>query len=144
MRFEIGGLWGGGNTLTERHLLATGENTIYNSFDGEGVLGPRTGEALERVAVIGATLSLGTFLERYGDLPEADCRIWHGEELLGIDCDTACAAHAAACDDDDTAARECAAACARSPRAVSDCLARASTCEVRRCVRDEGLSTELP
>ena len=62
--FEVAGLWGSGNTVTERELMATQENTIYTMWTGEGLTGPRAGEYIERYPALWGTRSLAPFIDR--------------------------------------------------------------------------------
>ena len=87
--FETAGLWGSGNTVTERALIETGENTVYTSWTGEGLVGPRTGEFLDKYPALWGTLTLGEFIDRYGWLG-TECKVWLGAEDKTEACEAVC------------------------------------------------------
>ncbi len=127
----MGGLWGSGNTFVERDLLWKGEETVYSSWDGRGILGPRDGLVLEKYPSLWARLDLGTFLERYGDLGPEACQVWEGAEILGVGCDEACDAVNDRCGS--AAGEDCAEVCEALPRGQVDCLRESDTCLVADC-----------
>lgn len=127
-RYDVAGLWGSGNTITERRLRLLGEGTVYTMWDGHALEGPgRPGAVIERYPALVATIPLATHLERYADLPGDGCLVWSGDEELGVDCDAACADHALRCDERTEA--ECLVACEGWPRSISTCIEAAQSCD---------------
>ena len=75
-RYDVAGLWGSGNTITERRLRLLGEGTVYSMWDGHALQGPgRPGAVVERYPALVATIPLSTHLERYADLPGDACLV---------------------------------------------------------------------
>ena len=124
-RFDFAGLWGSGATFTERELQASGQNTVYSSWSAEGILGPRTGEPIAYAPALWGHGTWQAFLDRHGEAPT--CRVFLGEEALGVGCDEACARMVADCG---LTVEQCAERCGQEPRAVVDCWIREQTCEV--------------
>jgi len=127
-RFSLIGLWGSGNAVTERELLPTGTNNAYTMWDGHALFGPpdRADLSMEKYPALIADLPRQEFLDRYGFLGD-DCLVWTGEEELGVDCEPTCAHVADVCDDAYDA-QSCLEQCAGWPRAISECMATATTC----------------
>jgi hypothetical protein len=133
--FSVYGLWGSGNVVTERDLIPTDTNTAYSMWDGRPLFGPSTA-SLEKVPILLDTIPLGEMLERYAFLSGDDCLVWAGEEVVGIDCDTACDNFVSVCGPAEL--DECLEECATWPRAISDCIGHIRTCaEQTFCNRDD-------
>lgn len=131
-RFEVAGLWGGGNTLTERSLLYEGTNTVYTTWDGTGLLGPNEGvAALEKYNAIWGVLTWQAFYERYDYLADEHCAAWTGQEELGIGCEESCTRFVGMCNNID--APQCMKACNRWPRTLVSCLDNLAECDMARC-----------
>jgi hypothetical protein len=116
-RFSIAGLWGSGNTVAPRDEA----QTIYTLWDGHALTGPGRPGRIERFPVFLAELSAREFLDRYGTLGD-ECRVWDGDEALGIGCEVSCAHLIEVCPGRSGAA--CLADCALLPRALVDCIGR--------------------
>lgn len=129
--FGIGGLWGSGNTVTERALVPSGQNTVYNMWNGVGLIGPRAGEAIERYPALWARIDLATFMDRYGSLDDEHCRVFEGAEVLGIGCEQTCASISDRCGEE--ASVECLTMCGGLPRERVECIDSLDDCEIERC-----------
>jgi hypothetical protein len=135
VRFNVFGLWGSGNVVTERHLLPTGTNTAYSMWDGHPLFGPGT-ESLEKVPILLDDLPLSEVLDRYSFLSGEDCLVWTGEEVVGIDCESACDNLAELCGPGEREA--CLEECAGWPRAIRDCIETIGSCEAQTfCNRED-------
>jgi hypothetical protein len=131
VRFDVAGLWGSANTVTPREEHVRGDYTVYTTWDGHALLGPGRPGAIEPLGVLVDYPTLAEFLERYTPLG-SDCSVWLGDEELGVGCDDACAHRGQVCGEVD--ASQCLRECEDQPRAWSDCLSLAETCdEQRRC-----------
>jgi len=126
-RFEVRGLWGSGNTISERELLWKGEETVYNMWNGKGIVGPRTGEYVDKYPALWGTLSLTEFLDRHRDMAGVDCAYWAGEELKGFDCEAACGNLEAVCGGG--IGSTCMNGCDTLPRYATDCMIGLDSCE---------------
>jgi len=126
MRFNVFGLWGSGNVVTERDLIPTGENTAYSMWDGHPLFGPST-ESLEKVPILLDDIPLFEMLDRYSFLTGNDCLVWTGDEVLGIECESSCDNLVEVCGERER--ESCLESCPGWPRAVSDCIANIRTCE---------------
>ena len=122
--YEVGGLWGSGNTVTERELMPTGENTIYNMWNGEGITGPRTGEFIDKYPALWGTADLGRFVDRYGWLDE-ECQVWVGEEALSEQCLEVCEYIGGLCGG--STEETCLEKCSRIDDDVAECALDATT-----------------
>ena len=76
--YEVAGLWGSGNVVTERELLPD-DNTLYTMWSGKGLLGPRAGEHLERYPAVLGRRTLGAFLDEFSDAG-IECLVMIGDE----------------------------------------------------------------
>jgi hypothetical protein len=125
--FNVAGIWGSGNVVTERALWLVGENTTYAVWDGRALTGPgRAADAhLERFPALVSVLPLATFLERYGSLGPS-CAVWLGEEVRGEGCPEACAALDAVCPVVEL--EVCESRCADFPRPLVECMTAAQGC----------------
>ncbi len=129
--FESAGLWGSGNTLTERALIETGENTLYTSWTGEGLAGPRRGEFLDKYPALWGTLSLGEFIDRYEWLG-TECKVWLRSEQEIDACEAVCEHLGELCNEE--AQEQCLDKCGLFTAEGMTCLEEASTCdEARDC-----------
>lgn len=129
----MAGLWGSGNAMFERELQYTGEETVYEMWTGSGILGPREGVVLERLDALWGRTRWSEFVARYAYLPPAQCKVFRGEEVLGIGCDEACAAVEASCEDP-AMAELCRSVCAELPRSLTTCLANLdASCDFEAC-----------
>lgn len=131
VRFDVAGLWGSANTVTPRAEHARDDYTVYTTWDGHALLGPGRPGRLDALGLLVQYPTLAGFLDRYGVLGE-DCDAWLGDEELGIGCEAACTHRLQVCGEGDMG--ECLRDCATQPRAWSDCLTLADTCDQqRRC-----------
>ena len=128
--FEVAGLYGSGNTVTERELMATGENTVYSMWDGRGIQGPRQDLYIEKYAALWGVMSMGEFLARYGDLPGVDCQWYTGQEIV-VGCDEACANIGALCTPN--AQAQCEEQCPSWPQPRVDCVIALESCDFQSC-----------
>lgn len=81
--FSVAGLWGSGNTVTERELIPSGENTVYTMWDGRALTGPgrATSSKIEKYPALWARTTLAEFLERFTE-EVADCKVMVSNEHL--------------------------------------------------------------
>ncbi|MEZ4235490.1 MAG: hypothetical protein R3F59_04870 [Myxococcota bacterium] len=126
VRYSVVGLWGSGNVVGDRAGLEDDTYTAYSMWDGHALFGPGRPSAIEKAPVLIAVLGAKQFVARYGALGER-CEVWQGDEVTGIGCDAACTELEAACPERDPAG--CRADCARLPRALTDCVRAARTCD---------------
>jgi hypothetical protein len=130
--FEVAGLWGSGNTVTERDLRATDENTVYTMWTGEGLIGPRTGEFIDKYPALWGTTTLERFVDRYGWLGE-ECKVFLGEQEVSPECESACAHVSEICSEETGAT--CLERCGQMSDETVDCLAAASACsDAKECL----------
>jgi hypothetical protein len=137
LRYNVVGLWGSANTVAPRRelLSPTQDYTAYTTWDGHALLGPGRPGALQKFPVLVDYISLDEFVARYASLGET-CEIWAGEEELGVGCVEACTRYRELCEDADV--QQCQRECEGSPRAVTDCMVAAQSCEdLRRCARND-------
>ncbi len=128
----VAGLWGNGNTVTERSLIESGQNTVYNMWNGEGLVGPRAGVQLQLYAGLWSRIAFGEFLARYGQLDDDRCRVFEGDEQLGLGCDAICRRIVDRCGTEVSPA-DCRGLCDTLPRARTECLEQLDTCQVGLC-----------
>ncbi len=126
--YDVAGLWGSGNTVTERELRSTGENTVYTMWSGEGITGPRTGEFIEKYPALWGTTDLGDFVDDYGWLG-AECQVWVGESA-SEECIEICEHYAGLCGADKE--EKCLGKCDGLSSDQHECLLEATTCDVAR------------
>jgi hypothetical protein len=120
------GLWGSGNTAADTRLRFA-DQTVYTLWDGHALLGPgRPGTSLEKYPVLVGTIAMSVFIERYGALGGYACRVLTGDAIVGLACPSTCAHVAEVCDEPSIV---CDDDCATWPRALSECVASASTCD---------------
>ena len=79
-RFDVAGIWGGGNTIIERELRLQGGGSIYTMWDGHALVGPARPGEVERFAGLVSTIPLTEHVERYAYLPAGQCSVWTGDE----------------------------------------------------------------
>ncbi|GEM_PF-2887760 len=127
--FEVAGLWGSGNVVTERELMASGENTIYTMWTGEGLTGPRTGEYIDKYPALWGTTSLGEFVDRYGWLGD-ECKVFLGDQVVSAECEAACGHVGDICGADPE--QSCLDMCSRLTDDDLSCLAGAQVCDDAR------------
>lgn len=127
-RYDIGGIWGGGNVVVERdaRLAMNPEATVFTLWDGHAIAGEGRPGSLERYPALVAVLETSEFLERYRSLGAA-CEVWLGDEVVGQGCDAACADLDTRCPS--LAVADCQRACEGWPRAIADCMASRDSCE---------------
>jgi hypothetical protein len=141
LRYNVVGLWGSANTVApRREVFSPGQDyTAYTTWDGHALLGPGRPGALERVPVLVDYLALDEFVARYGALGET-CEVWAGEEELGVGCAEACARYRDLCEDADV--QRCQRECSDSPRAITDCMVAAQSCETQQGCKDGQFSRQ--
>jgi hypothetical protein len=127
-RFEVRGLWGSGNTISERSLTWIGAETVYNMWSGKGLVGPRAGQYIDKYPALWGTMGLAEFRDRHREIAGVDCQYWAGEELLGFDCEAACGNLGDVCGDA-SMETHCLTMCGNLPRHATDCLQGLSACE---------------
>lgn len=130
-RFDVAGLWGSGNVISEREGLFDGLSTAYSMWDGHALFGPRRPGVVEKYPALLGTISLREFIERFSALGPT-CEVFSGAETLGIGCEAACEAQVGLCPGRTSA--ECLLECAGWPRAITDCLAVSGECDDDRGV----------
>lgn len=127
--YDVGGIWGGGNVITERAPRLAGEEpTVFTMWDGHAIAGPGRPGGLEKYPALVAVLDLEEFYARYEHLTGERCQVWLGDELRGVNCPAACADLDVRCPN--LAPADCERACAAWPRAVGECMAAADSCEL--------------
>lgn len=86
--YDVAGLWGSGNVVTERELRPD-DNTLYTMWTGEGLLGPRAGELLEPYPAVLGRQTLRAFLDQFGDAG-IECLVLIGDEPPSSSCAEPC------------------------------------------------------
>ena len=117
--------------LTNRDEVYGGEPSTWNTWNGEGLLGPLADFTVEREPALWGTIPYAEFFERHHDLAGDGCGLWVGGELLGIGCEEACDAVASRCSAE--AAADCEASCPALARAQIECLTLTDRCEAEFC-----------
>lgn len=120
--------------MLERNLGDPADDTLYQTWTGEGLLGPGRGKHLPFFDALWGLETATSFLHRFGGLPAERCRIWRGDEKLGIGAVKACNALTRGCD---ITLEECYSVALVAPRATNECLeleGRAQTCDIGACV----------
>ena len=135
-RFEVAGVWGGGNVLTEREALfaSPSTNTLYNTWNGEGLTGPREDLSLEVFPALWGTLPWNDFVDRFQYLGSGSCEVYNGTEVLGVGCTEACPVLGQACSR--MSQDECISVCTDLPRSQVACLETLDSCDVSACKLD--------
>ena len=120
--------------MTERTLARTGDNTVYTMWNGEGILGPRTGKRLRTYPALWGRITLEAFRERYGHLGK-HCKLMT-DEVTGLRCDELCAlvderaCSAGALQTVDS----CLQTCSWLPRSTTECMLNDEVCDPEECL----------